>query len=260
MNRINTHVTIFGITPYQQNSDAGFEKTISLLADAEILYNEAIALRRKKLITTVGNEIHIPVLKLAKLPAAKTILYEIISAYGFVPSQLDDAFHLLQAESGKYIASTSHRIIRNRAWLIITPQKTEEAINILIEENNQQIHFQNGILQLKLLSAADVQVINDSNMALLDASAISFPLLLRPWKAGDYFYPLGMRKKKKLSRFFTDRKLSKIEREKIWVIESEKKILWVVGQRIDDRFKIEKNTQSVLKITIGATADASIGR
>lgn len=252
------HHALAAIKTALPNSDAGFEKTISLLTDTEILYNEAITLHKKKLAEIVGNEIHIPVLKLQKLPAAKTILYEISSSYGFTAAQLDDTFHLLQSESGKYVASPTHRIIRNRAWLIITPQKTVEAANILIEGSNQQLSFQQGTLQLQTISVQYLQLTDDANTALLDAVDIVFPLLLRPWKPGDYFYPLGMRKKKKLSRFFTDRKLSKPEKEKIWVIESGKKILWVIGQRIDDRFKIEKNTGVVLKITIAATAGASV--
>jgi tRNA(Ile)-lysidine synthase len=87
-------------------------------------------------------------------------------------------------------------------------------------------------------------------IATLNADNINFPLLLRRWEQGDYFYPLGMPHKKKLSKFFIDQKLSVNDKEKIWVIESNKKIIWIVGKRIDDRFKITDKTKKILSIEL----------
>jgi tRNA(Ile)-lysidine synthase len=215
--------------------------------EGEELYEQAIALHRQKLCEVKGSEVHIPVLKLKKASPLKTIVFEIIKDHGFSSSQVTEVIGLLESESGKYVASSSHRILRNRNWLIITPNQTETADNILIEEGTKKIAFSEGRLELDITANCQPSTVN--TVATLDASAITFPLLMRKWKQGDYFYPLGMRKKKKISRFLIDQKVPLHGKEKVWVIESDKKILWIIGHRIDDRFKITPSTGKVLKLT-----------
>ncbi|HMH32536.1 MAG TPA: tRNA lysidine(34) synthetase TilS, partial [Puia sp.] len=168
---------------------------------------------------------------------------------------------LMDSNSGKYIQSASHQIIKNRKWLIIAPRQSISSQTILVEKGMRQVIFENGTLTIddrsQLTDDSNVKdpvnrqlstVNYDRNTAWLDASSVVYPLILRKWKQGDYFYPLGMRKKKKLARFFIDQKLSKREKEKVWVLEMDKKIIWVVGMRIDDRFKLDADSISILKI------------
>ena len=223
---------------------------IQRFREIEIIYQQSISLTKKKLLEAKGSEIHIPVLKLLKTAALNTIVYEIIKDYGFTAHQAEEVITLLKADTGKYIRSATHRIIKNRNWLIIAPNKTIEAENIFIEEKDKQVEFQQGKINIEVLSTQNSKLKTQNHIAQLNAAEIKFPLLLRKWKPGDYFYPLGMQKKKKLSRFFIDQKLSLIQKEKTWVIEMDKKIIWVVGLRIDDRFKITDNTKNILQITL----------
>jgi tRNA(Ile)-lysidine synthase len=222
---------------------------IERFKEIELLYQQSVHLTKKKLLEQKGNEIHIPVLKLQKTEALPTILYEIIKDYGFTSHQTGEVVALLKSETGKYIASPTHRIIKNRNWLIIAPNKTTEAETIFIE-NEGSLQFADGKLELKKILNIQSSILNTPSIAQLNASEIKFPLLLRKCKPGDYFYPLGMQKKKKLSRFFIDQKLSLTQKEKLWVIEMDKKIIWVVGLRIDDRFKITGSTKNILQITL----------
>lgn len=223
---------------------------IERFMETDFLFQQSIQLLRQKLLEKKGNEVHIPVFKLLKSAPLKTIVYEIIKDFGFTAHQTDEVIGLLKSESGKYIASVTHKIIKNRNWLIIAPINTLEACHILIEENTPEVEFEMGTLRLSRYANSDDDPSDSKNIATIDLGHISWPLLLRKWRQGDYFYPLGMQKKKKLSRFFIDQKLSLTDKEKIWVLESNKRIIWIIGQRIDDRFKIRPSTKNILELHI----------
>jgi tRNA(Ile)-lysidine synthase len=222
--------------------------SIERFKEAEMLYNQSIALHLKKLLEYKGAEVMVPVLKLQKITPLHTIMYEIVKDYGFSSNQVPEVIKLLSTESGKYILSGSHRILRNRAWLIISPLREVEESLLVIEEGQEGQVFGKGLLQINTMPAQSVILVSNPNIALLNKKEIQYPLLLRKWKIGDYFYPLGMAKKKKLARFFIDQKLSQNDKENIWVIESNKRIVWVIGYRIDNRFKLQPATQEVVRI------------
>lgn len=222
-------------------------ENIERLKEVEKLFEQSVSKHKQNLIVEKGVEEHIPVLKLKNIIPLRTILWEIIKNKTFTPGQIDEVIKLFEADNGSYIKSSSHRIIKNRRWLIIAPLQNELVQHITIEKDDKKIVYTEGVLLLE--NPVKLKPDHSVSVACIDADKISFPLLLRKWKQGDYFYPLGMMKKKKLSKFFIDQKLSLTDKEKVWVLESDNRIIWVINHRIDDRFKVVSSTKNILKVT-----------
>lgn len=231
-------------------AEHNLRENIRRFREAELLYQQAIRLHTRKLVRIVGPEIHLPVLALKNATPLNSIVYEIVKPFRFTPQQVGDIIRLLEGEQAKYVQSPSHRIIRNRKHLIIAPLQSEEPQHVLIEAGEPGVEFGDRSLTIEEIPAPGARIIDDPGIASLDRKKIAYPLMLRKWKQGDYFYPLGMRKKKKVARFLIDRKLSPTEKERVWVLESGKKIAWVVGMRIDDRFKATAHTKKLLRIAV----------
>lgn len=225
-------------------------KNVNRLAEVEQVYTRAIEARKAQLVEAKGNEEHIPILKLLKTTPVRTLVWELIKGKGFTAHQVDEVLKLVDGDNGSYIQSSTHRIIKNRKWLIIAPlQQDGPSDLVVIDKKDKHIVYAGGKVLIETLPAAHVSITSDSRVALIDSNELQFPLILRKWKKGDYFYPLGMQKKKKLSKFFGDQKLSPIQKEQVWVVEHNKRIAWIVGMRLDDRFKLKASTETVCRIT-----------
>ncbi len=173
---------------------------IERFKEIEKLYNYSVGGLKKKLCRQKGNETHIPVKQLMQ-HNNRALIYEIIHPFGFLEKQVDEVIKLSQSESGKYLSAPAgnYRIIRHRHWFIISPVKPDESKNIIIENSDKEILFDSGKLQIETTPNPKPQTSNST--ASLDLKQITYPLLLRKWKTGDYFYPLGMKKKRKLPVF-----------------------------------------------------------
>ncbi len=244
---------------YPQVND-NLQNNIQRFKEIEKLYQLSVGELKKKICKQKGNvqkdsigELHIPVNKLMQYNN-KALIYEIIHPYNFQEKQVDEVMKLAESDSGKYITSpdNQYRIIKHRKWFIICPTRDIESKNMVIEADDKNVLFALGKLSIEEFPTTNYKLPTTNTIAILDSKEIKFPLLLRKWKTGDYFYPLGMKKKKKISRFLIDAKLSKTEKENIWVLESKQRICWVVGHRIDDRFKLTDSTKEVLKISLHA--------
>lgn len=231
--------------------------SIGRLAEAEQLYDQALERHRSLLLEQRGEEVFIPVGKLKKARPLSTIAYELFRPFGFSPSQAAGVLALLDSDPGRTMYSATHRVLKDRKWLIISPLRPGAVLTELpIAAGESHIALPGLQLRLEERPAQSYALATGPRVASLDAAKVRFPLILRRWKTGDYFYPLGMRKKKKLSRFFIDEKLSLQEKADIWVLTSADRICWVVGMRIDDRFKVTPSTRTVLRITAKAGREA----
>jgi tRNA(Ile)-lysidine synthase len=234
------------------------KNNIDRFRDIELLYKEAVDKKIKKLLVKKDNNWRVAVEQLKYLPAQHTLIYELFEPFGFGPKQTNEIIKLLESDSGKYLLSNTHRIVKHRNLLIVNAIEMLDNPITVIEAGVDEVNYSSGKLVIKQEKAAtrkkligeatmpNVAIMSSKETVHLDAAALTFPLLLRKYKLGDYFYPLGMRKKKKISRFLIDLKLSKLEKENIWVVESDKKIVWVVGHRIDDRVKVTPSTRNMV--------------
>lgn len=215
----------------------------------EQLYHQGVDLMKKKLIVKKGQDWHLSVAQMKK-QVNSALWFELLHPYGFTEKQLPDLMHLCDASSGRWVkaAESEYRLIRHRNHLILSILPVDEGELFLIERTTKELVYPGGKLTFKNKTGDKVKIKDDPLIANLDAKDIVYPLILRRVKAGDYFYPLGMPKKKKIARFMIDLKLSMAEKSHVWVLESENRIVWVVGKRIDDRFKVSEKTREVLTV------------
>ncbi|MEY2812187.1 MAG: hypothetical protein RI991_1182, partial [Bacteroidota bacterium] len=189
--------------------------------EIEMVYQQRIKEIKNKLIVEQQNSHAIPVNKLKNCEPIDTIMHEIFSRYGFAAHQIPELKKLFEAPSGKYISSDQFRVLKNRNWLLVEPIVEQEQTIRIVDQADTVLTFDNIVLRFQHVAVGH-DFKNDSQQALLNLNKLKFPLIVRKWKAGDYFYPLGMKKKKKVSRFMTDLKLSLSEKEQQWVVESDK--------------------------------------
>ncbi|WP_269235099.1 tRNA lysidine(34) synthetase TilS [Flavobacterium flavigenum] len=224
-----------------------FQKTQSYLQESNEMAEDASIMIYQQVAKEAGEEIHFDLNKLTQLPNYRSYLYEWLNEFGFLA--WNAIYDLVDGQSGKQVFSSEFRLLKNREALILSPlnNNPEEKEEFEINKNDTQINFP---LNLKFCNVSHI-TIESNKIIFVDAEKIQFPLILRKWKEGDSFQPFGMNgKSKKISKLFKDEKLSLIEKENSWLLCSKDQIVWVLGIRQDERFKIEKTTKKILKIEL----------
>ncbi|WP_299247819.1 tRNA lysidine(34) synthetase TilS [uncultured Aquimarina sp.] len=235
---------LLGISPqFLQN----FETTLDHLKQTSaFVKNQVDSVRKDVFEYSELDTIKIPIYKLQQYDEPKTYLYFLLKEYGF--TAWDDIVQMLTAQSGKQVFSTTHRLVKNRGYLLLCPiiEEVSDRVYKIPEEENMII-IPSGMIKLKEVSELSN---TDLKTIYVDKEKLKYPLIVRKWKEGDYFYPLGMKGKKKLSKYFKDEKLSLLAKERVWLLCSEDDIIWIINYRADNRYKINPKTKQLLKVTI----------
>ncbi len=227
-----------------------FQQSIAYFRGAYALYAEAIEQIKKKICTEENRLLKIDIALLKQQKAIPTVLYELLHPYGFNPATVAKIAASIDKETGKqFFSTTGYRLTKDRSQLIIDEPsgKTESR---WIDESEHSVCGSPNLQIKRIKRTEDFLFSRENHRVHIDASKLQFPLELRPWQAGDFFYPIGMKQKKKLSDFLTDIKLSRPEKDETQVLVSQGNIVWVVGHRLDERFKISDRTEEIIEITV----------
>lgn len=209
-------------------------------ASAEAVYESYVAERMQKLLETTNETQFIKASELAAEPHKECILHEWLKTYGFNPTQTKQISSAVNAENGTQFYSSTHTLIKESGFWKLSPTE--------VNSNNETKDI-DDILEIS--ESEDTAIIKDSSMAILDAEKVRLPLSIRPWKNSDRFCPIGMNGKvKKVSDLLCELKIPAAKRDKTMVLISDNKIAWVVGYRIDERFKVTDQTRRILKLKI----------
>ncbi|AUC86190.1 tRNA lysidine(34) synthetase TilS [Polaribacter sp. ALD11] len=231
-----------------------FSKTIENLQESKQIIEDRIADVSKKIVenncSIALEETKFNIKKIQQLSNPKAYLYQLLEKYHF--TEFNDVYNLLSAQSGKQLFSKTHILLKNREFLILSKknnfsdvsksQKTTFEIAKNTVEITNPIHL--------TLEEVNEKSIQNKNTIYVAKALLKFPLILRKWQNGDYFYPSGMKGKKKLSKYFKDEKLSLLEKNNIWLLcNNTGDIIWIIDKRQDNRFGVDTNAE-IIKICI----------
>ncbi|GGW22502.1 tRNA lysidine(34) synthetase TilS [Arenibacter certesii] len=221
-----------------------FLKTQEHLIDTLKINQVYLKELKERLFIVEDGQIKVATAALLNLQPTKSYLFHFFREYGF--TQWEDILGLLTTNSGKEVQSPSHRLLKDREFLLLQ-EKTSK------NDNLYEIH--EGTSEIRVPFSMKIDEVNQiekfsQKVLYLDKETLKYPLILRKREKGDYFYPLGMVGKKKLSKYFKDEKFDKFSKENQWLLCSGNKVVWVIGKRADDRFKITESTKKIVKISL----------
>ncbi|MEA1876257.1 MAG: tRNA lysidine(34) synthetase TilS [Bacteroidota bacterium] len=241
------------ITPEFNKINPSFSKTVlsnieNFKEEQEVLDQRFVEIE-EIIVKHDDNEIKLSINKLLELPQIHWFLFKLLSGYGFNTDQVRSLINCLTDPPGKQFNSERYSLIKDREFIFLTIRNIKIVSEYLLNVSAKSISIPVK-LEMSEIPISMHSISSDLNTADIDLEKIVFPLKLRRWIPGDYFYPLGMSKAKKLSDFFIDEKIPRHKKDKIWILCSGEDIIWLMGLRMDDRFKITRDTSTVFQISL----------
>lgn len=224
-----------------------FEHTLARLQGVEEVLHAAVDAFKSKHVKEVNGDVFYTVEGLEH--ASIALIDELFKSYGFTFSQIEDLKKALKS-TGKLFYAGGMQLLVDRQFVILSKRNQNETVSEQLIEQGQTL-FENDALKLSIANEL-MPISFEKGVEKFDAAKLNYPLKVRKWKEGDYFYPLGMKGKKKLSDFMIDNKIPLNLKERVYVLESDKKIVWVIGYRVDDRFKVTPDTKQVVSFRLQA--------
>ena len=220
-------------------------QNIDILKRQYHYYKECIDADKKKMVQKKGDAFIVDIKKLQNNPHCNLLLYEILSNFGFNFSTINDIQHSLDGHSGKTFFAQDFIVLKDRTHLIIKEKNSVKTEPLLIQNVKDAAKYGFRITFHENFNPDKIE--KNAHIIYVDSHKIEFPLTLRYWKQGDFFYPFGMKGKKKLSDFFSDLKLDNFTKNEIPVLCHNDEIIWVVGYRADNRYRVENKDCYVIE-------------
>ncbi len=240
------------VVPVLKKLNPNLEETIFQTSErirgAEAIFERYVSEVKNRAVKETNEAIFINVPELETSLALATVLHELLKPYHFAFEKSKQIAANLHNTSGTQFDSPTHNLVIDRDQLVITPKDLRNFASYEISETATELKADNFRLKIKRVPAEGYKIPKGKNVAALDAGLLQFPLKLRPWQEGDWFVPLGMNGKKKISDLLIDQKVPLNLKSKILVLNSAQSIAWVVGLRPDNRFKVSEKTEEVLEV------------
>lgn len=248
-NKIRHH-----IIPVLEEINPSIRKTmtenVARFREVEQIYNDVIEENRLHLVFQHDDQLMISIQRLQELPSPSSHLFEILSPFGFHHRDVKMITKSLDSISGKRFYSSTHQLLRDRKYLILSKLEELDQNKYEIAEADCKMDIPIEMEALFINRTPDFKFPTSPKIACFDANKLKFPLLIRKWKEGDQFRPIGMKGTKKVSDYFIDKKFSLSDKENTWLLCSGERIMWVVGHRMDDRFKITDKTTKIYRLEL----------